>query len=349
MFNSKQVRYKTILRHLLFWLAYFVYEAVSEGWADEDTLKFALEPQFLTAIPVAVLLTYLNLYLLMPRFYYKQKYARYAMAFFALILFGALLNRFLNYAIWIPWDNIHDPSIYANERKDFWITVRIMRNMIKALPVVIVTMLISLMRNDIKKQKNLREMEKEKFSAEMGLLKAQVNPHFFFNTLNSLYSLILNGSNQAAKVVLRLADLMHYMLHEASSEKVPVSSEIKYLENFIGIEQMRFAERLEVSFQYSGDIHDKMIAPLLLLPFVENAFKHSLTESNGWITINLKVTGAWLYLHVENSYNPAPVPLKSGLGLKNVKRRLELTYPGRHQLSLNKNSETFEANLKIEL
>jgi two-component system, LytTR family, sensor kinase len=210
-------------------------------------------------------------------------------------------------------------------------------------------MLIKLMGNSFKQEKLLREIEKEKFSAELGLLKAQINPHFLFNTLNSLYALTLKGSEQASKVVLRLSDLMHYMLYEASTNKVLLKNEIKYLENYISVEQMRFAERLDLSFQCSGDIKGKMIAPLLLLPFVENAFKHGIEDNAGWVTINLKVTGSRLFLKVENSCTVVSKQKGNGMGLKNVKRRLELSYPNDYELTINKTADVFEAELQIDI
>jgi LytS/YehU family sensor histidine kinase len=249
----------------------------------------------------------------------------------------------------MPWDKIHYPEAYKTENKHFWIPVKIFRNAIEDFSVIIITMVIKLARNSYQREKQLREIEQEKFSAEMGLLKAQINPHFFFNTLNSLYALTLKGSDQASNVVLRLSDLMHYMLYDASANKVLLKDEIKHLENYIGIEQMRFADRLELSFRYSGDISGKMIAPLLLLPFIENAFKHGIGDSSGWITINLKVTGNKLFLKVENSSGMPVKTNATGLGLKNVKRRLELIYSGAYELHIAGNTDFFEVDLKLDL
>jgi two-component system LytT family sensor kinase len=349
MHTFKQVRDHAIVRHVIFWVAYILYQSVNNGWEDKDVFAFKLDPELLTGVPICMLVIYVNLYLLMPLFFYPQKYLQYAAWTLLLLLLGGFLQRSSAYAIWVPWDTIHNPAMARLEKTDFWIPVRIFKNAAGNIPVVAITMIIKLMRNAIKQEKNLRELEQEKFNAELGLLKAQINPHFFFNTLNSLYALSLKGSTQASNVVLRLSDLMHYMLHEASAPLVLLQDEIKHLENYIGIEQLRFADRLDLSFQYSGNTHGKMIAPLLLLPFVENAFKHSLAETDGWITINLKVAGSKLFFKVENSYQPPVTPGNSGLGLKNVTRRLELTYPGHHELLINQNDNVFEADLKLDL
>lgn len=349
MRNKQQIRNQSIFQHLLFWLVFFTYQTITYGWDDYDQLSFKLEPMLKTLIPVSLFITYINLYLLMPLYYYHQKYKTYALSFLVLFLTGGLLLRYITHTFTLPWEQLHDPARYKSEVKHFWIPIRILRNSFNLLPVVMITMLIKLMRNAYHQEKNLRELEKEKFTAEMGLLKAQINPHFFFNTLNSLYALTLKGSDQASKVVLRLSELMHYMLYEASAAKVLLKDEISHLENYISIEQMRFADRLDLSFQYSGDINGKMIAPLLLLPFVENAFKHGIADDSGWITINLKVTGNRLFLKVENSYPVNGKAKSHGFGLKNVKRRLDLTYPGQYDLQLHQNDETFEADLKLDI
>jgi sensor histidine kinase YesM len=336
--------YKTIFQHLLFWLSYILYEAVSTNWNDTDRLVIELTPSVIVIIlPVTIILTYINLYILMPLYYYRRRYVYYCIALFMLLLSGGLLMRFFTHEFILPWEKIHNPIRYARENKNFWIPVRILRLAIQAFPVIAITMLIQAMRHAFEHEKKLREAEQQQFSAELGLLKAQINPHFLFNTLNSLYALTLKGSDRAAKLVLRLSDLMHYMLYDAGSDKVLLNNEIKYLENYISIEQMRFVNQLELSFQYAGDTANKMIAPLLLLPFVENAFKHGI----GWITIQLNVVENRLFLTVQNSsamHQPG-----QGLGLKNVRRRLELIYPDNYTLNISSHDDSFEINLKINL
>lgn len=350
MQNKSRIKYQTVIQHLLFWMAFLLSQAISYDWENTDQLTFKLVPAlFTTTIPITIFLTYINLYLLMPAFYYRQKYVNYAATLLIALFAGGLLMRFTTHVFILPWEQIHNPVRYKQENKNFWIPIRILRISFIPFPVIAITMLIELMRNAYRQQKNLRELEKEKFSAEMGLLKAQINPHFFFNTLNSLYGLTLKGSDRAPKVVLRLSELMHYMLYETRSDKVLLEKEISHLENYISIEQMRFADRLDLSFLHSGDISGKTIAPLLLLPFVENAFKHGIANDAGWITITLKVISNTLYLKVENSYPANAKQTGHGLGLVNVKRRLELTYPGNYELHLAKNNDFFEAGLKLNL
>ncbi len=344
---SMQKKSNRILLHVLFWVAYIIYRGFNSGLGDMDAISFHLPINFLGEIPVAIFVSYVNLYLLMPAFYKGKKYFIYASVLLGLLLIGGLIDRYLAYAIFIPLEKVSNPLTYIAENKVFWIPIRILNNAAGIFPVVAATMLIKLMVSSYHYEKKLREIQKEKFVAEMALLRAQINPHFFFNTLNSLYSLILAGSEKAKDVVLQLSGLMHYMLYEAGAEKVLLRNEINYLEDYISVEQMRFAERLDLSFQYSGDIEGKLIAPLLLLPFIENAFKYSVEDNEGWVTINLKVIDNRLFLKVENSSNSIEKPADKGLGLSTVKRRLELIYPGLHTLVINRTKDIFEVDLKL--
>jgi two-component system, LytTR family, sensor kinase len=339
--------YKTISFHVAFWLAYLCYTGVDDGRHHHDALSFHLEPSDVTGMGIAMLVVYANLWLLMPRYYVKQKYWRYFFAVVLLLLAGGLISRFLSWQIWLPRERLADPD--SDEPIEFWILTRIAGDATEIFPVLAISVLIKLMFDANTREKKLRAIEKEKFTAEMSLLKAQINPHFFFNTLNSLYSLSLAQSDRSAAVVLRLSDLMRYMLYEANAHTVLLKDEITYLENYIGIERMRYSERLDLSFQYSGDITGKWISPLLLLPFVENAFKHGIEDSSGWITIDLKVVDTMLYLKVENSFTVPSKPKKPGLGLINVGKRLELAYPGKHGLHINQNDDIYSVALTLQL
>jgi hypothetical protein len=337
---------KTVAVHIAFWLVFIFYSGFDDGYYHHDNWSFRLTPDGVCDILIDILVVYVNLYVLIPLFYAKQKHFRYFSSLLLLLLVGGLITRFLWWRIWLPME----PLAYRSsiDRSTYWIWVRIITDSFSHFPVLAVTVLIKMMFDANAREKKLREIEKEKFTAEMGLLKAQINPHFFFNTLNSLYSLTLTGSKKSAEMVLRLSHLMRYMLYEASANAVWLKDEIAYLENYIIIEQMRFADRLDLSFQCSGDTSGKSISPLLLLPFIENAFKHGIQDNSGWITINLKVDGNFLYLKVENSYTLPAKSKEPGLGLANVKRRLELAYPGKYELNTRQSDDIYSVDLKLE-
>jgi two-component system LytT family sensor kinase len=346
----KNIHYRDLIRHALFWLAYILYQAVAYKWADVDEFDFYLPPQIIAvSVPVTMIITYVNLQVLMPWLYNKRRYILYALFFLLLILTGGILVRLFTHLFVLPWEQVHDPARYQKEIKSFWIPIRIARLSFEAGIVLVITMAFRLMRDSIRREKHLRQVEKEKFTAELNLLKAQINPHFLFNTFNSLYALTLNKSDLAPGLVLRLSQLMHYMLYSTSGDVASLNDEINYLKDYISVEQTRFADRVEISFQCAGVNAEVKIAPLLLLPFVENAFKHGVEEGSGWITINLNYLNGHLFFKVENSYISKAVPGEPGIGLTNVKKRLELLYPGRHCLNITKHDESFEAELKIDL
>jgi len=347
MEKGNSVNYKRLAWHLLFWMAYLAFIIVDDGFDHRDNWNFSFPFEILTDFPIAVLAVYLNLYYLMPSFYWRRKYVGYSIGLIMLLFLGGMAGRFFSWWIWLPMERAADAT--STEPVDFWILARIAKDAADIIPIVAATVFIRVMRNSFNNERKLRSIEQENFTAEMGLLKAQLNPHFFFNTLNSLYSLTLEKSDKSPDVVLKLAELMRYVLYDASASTVLLKDEIMHLKNYLAIEQMRFAERLELSFLYSGDIDGKFIVPLLLLPFVENAFKHGIENNSGWITIDLKVTGNLLNLKVENSFNPKTVPKNVGIGLKNVKRRLELTYPQKHELTIEKDNLAFKIDLKINL
>jgi two-component system LytT family sensor kinase len=335
--------------HLLFWLAFIAYQMVSLGVMNDDFISFNFDVQHITSIPTTIIVCYINLCVLLPKFYDRRKFAIYICFLLLLIFLGSLSIRAWAHFIWREWDRHHFAERYLLDKSQFWIPLRILRNAMQVLSVVALTTFLRLARRSYTTEKIFRELQIEKITAELGYLKAQINPHFFFNTLNSLHALTINTSAEANTLVLKLSDLMHYMLYKTGNSKVPLTEEIKYLEDYISIEQLRFADHLEVSFQYFGDINGQLIAPLLLLPFIENAFKHGITNGSGWVTINLKVNGNVLILRVKNSCHKLTQAHTPGLGIKNLKRRLELTYPNRHELLLKKHEEFHEVFFKIEL
>lgn len=346
----QNIHYRDLIRHGLFWLAYILYTAVTYKWPGVDELGFTLPPQVIgIAIPVTMIMTYVNLLVLMPWLYNRRRYVLYALFFLLLMVTGGILERALTHYFVLPWEAVHDPARYEIEVKELWIPIRIARLSFDIGIVLAITMMFRLMRDHIRREKLLRQIEKEKFTAELNLLKAQINPHFLFNTFNSLYALTLNKSDLAPQLVLRISQLMHYMLYSTSGNEVALNDEINYLKDYISIEQTRFADRVEVSFQCAGVTAGLKIAPLLLLPFVENAFKHGVEEGLGWVTINLNYRDGYLFFKVDNSYASKAIPGKPGIGLANVQQRLNLLYPGRHTLNITKNEESFEAELKIAL
>ena len=206
----------------------------------------------------------------------------------------------------------------------------------------------------IKAEMELKEMEAKQSQAELNLLKSQVNPHFLFNSLNSIYSLILSNSNIAGDAVMKLSDLMRYLLESSKKRKVLVKHEFEFLQNYIDLEKIRLGKKAKVNSTFKGDMSGKIISPLLLIPFIENCFKHgiSVISKVNEIDILLELSENSVKLRTDNNIAPQrinPSSAKSGTGIENVKKRLELLYPDKHQLEINKLDGKYVVDLVIEI
>lgn len=196
----------------------------------------------------------------------------------------------------------------------------------------------------------LKSLKTEKTQAELMMLKTQVNPHFFFNTLNNLYGLTVEKSDKAPEVVLKLSDMMRYTIYEGKKQVVSLQEEIVYLQNYIELQKLRFQKEVEIEFRDSTD-SDYEISPLLFIILLENAFKHgveSLTE-DAYIQMLLNARKGKIFFEIENNFDPEEIKATTGIGLENLRHRLKLTYPGRHKLKIVSEKGKYKVTLEIEL
>jgi sensor histidine kinase YesM len=196
------------------------------------------------------------------------------------------------------------------------------------------------------------ELEKEKVASELKALRAQVNPHFLFNSLNTIYSETLNKSDKAPKLILKLSDMLRYVVDKMDLDRVSLKEEVDYLKNFIELHKERLEQPSKVKLLLSGNFESKNIAPLLLLNFIENCFKHAdLTDEDSFILIELSLRGKELILNNKNTYYNEPTYRTNshGSGIENARRRLELVYPKKYTLTIQKDESTYHLNLKLEL
>ena len=339
--------------HSLFWLSYYVFGAlISLSIHQIYDARFYLE--LLSLMPPDILLVYINLYLLIPALLLKRKFALYFVALLFCLSGVSALGIWLHHLYALAGSPIFAAVSDFNTRN---FAVQFL-NGIYLLGLVTA---IKFLKDWMLQKQQLQEKEKQQVATELNFLRSQVHPHFFFNTLNNLYALTLQKSDQAPEVVLKLADLMSYMLYESGASLVPLEKEINNLENYIELEKLRFGERLDLSFKKEGPTNSIRIPPLLLLAFVENSFKHGMnhTTGEGRIAISLKVLPERLCFSVSNPFEPSSATPagswqqasdeKNGIGLRNVVRRLDLLYGARYQLDLSKEAGIFHVTLKIPL
>jgi two-component system, LytTR family, sensor histidine kinase AlgZ len=201
------------------------------------------------------------------------------------------------------------------------------------------------------KQRAWMHTQQEKITAELQLLKAQVHPHFLFNTLNNIYSFSMENSSKTADLILKLSSLLSYMLHDCKTEKVRLEKEIEVMKNYIDLERERYGSKIEILWNVAGETKDKFVAPLLMLPFLENAFKHGTSEQieKSWLSVDISVKQDVLSCKISNSKNECVPYSEKGIGIANVKQRLEFIYPGNYELSLNDEGRFFVVELLVRV
>lgn len=336
-----------LTRHILFWIAYLIFNSIIYGTFDgKYLLQFKLH---LFYLPVVFAATYFTLYLLMPVYLNNRRYFLFVLLLFISALVFSVIQRLNIYYIVIP---IYFPEML--EKFKFF-SFELVFRILKIYPPVILAASIKLFLEWYQNQQIFQQLEKDKLEAELKFLRSQIHPHFLFNILNSLYALTLKKSEKAPEVVLKLSDLLNYMLYECNAPMVSLKNEIKLINDYIELEKLRYGDKLSMEFNVENSKTDNKIAPLLLLPFVENSFKHGVSKkvSDKWIKIDLSINEDVLLLKIANSKNVnQPGNEQSyteGIGLLNVKRRLDLLYENKYELEINESKDRFEVNLKLKL
>jgi two-component system LytT family sensor kinase len=195
-----------------------------------------------------------------------------------------------------------------------------------------------------------RDLENQRLTAELAFLKSQINPHFLFNSLNSIYSLAYQHSENTPGAILKLSEIMRYMLYECNDNKVDLSKELQYLQNYIDLQKIRFGNKAYINFKVDGQVTDQKIVPLLLIAFIENAFKHGIANDALLpITMYINVNQQHLQFYIQNKKHNNNRDAIGGIGLNNVKRRLDLLYPGKYNLDIRDDIDTYTCELSLVL
>ena len=340
IFSSKY----RIWRHIVFWTVFTfltatIFTSYSQVWSLKRTLFLGL-----VWLPVRILYCYPLMYWVIPQYLLKGKYVSFGVIIFFWLITGSLLNYSFRAYIFIP---LQEALHFNNIVKDPWSP----GSFLLLTTAAGCTSIIVLFKYWFKKQQEWLQAEKEKITAELQLLKAQVHPHFLFNTLNNIYSFSLENSPKTPGLILKLSSLLSYMLYDCKAEEVLLEKETDIMKNYIGLEKERYGNKIEISWDIAGDIKDKYIAPLLMLPFLENAFKHGTSQQleKPWLSVDMSVKQDVLRCKIANSKNELVTLNKNGIGIKNVKKRLEFLYPGKHELKMNDEGNFFVVSLLIEL
>jgi sensor histidine kinase YesM len=339
--NKSNLFLKYKLHHVLFWAIVFIIWYILRV----DDYSSPLKAFAVTLIKVSelALMIYVTNYVLIPQLLYKNKYAVFFAVFVIMVFTSSIikmniLGRLVNNPALIHWTENLKGSLYDNIIPHFFL--------------VIAGAAVKLLLDYGKLQQRMLETAREKAEAELNFLKSQINPHFVFNSLNSVYFLINKENTGAREALHKFSEMLRYQLYEAGGSKIPIEKEIHYLKDYMDLQQLRKDEKYSVEFNCAHDVKEFSIEPLLLVPFVENAFKHIShhTHERNFVKVNmLRVKNHFIFSVVNSWEEQAGTERQGGIGLQNVKRRLELLYPGKHELKIDDSNGQFSVQLNLEL
>ena len=344
MFKNTSYRIP-IKYHFIFWISYFTLNVIRWGSYYED-YWYSFKSNIVT-VTLGMLLAYFHVYFLLPKFLFKKKIVSYIFFFIiGLIIFyivrTELIFVFINENVW--------PESQTPQRAYAFNHILVVF-LIGIYDVGLATT-IKLTTDWIINRKRIETLQETQLKTELQFLKAQIQPHFFFNTLNNLYALTLEKSKQAPEVVLKLSEIMEYILYDAKEPRIRLLNEINYIQNYIDLEKLRYGDKVEVQINMQGELEMLSVPPLLFLPFIENCFKHGTVENNKLnVVIDFEVTNEnILNFRVVNNYNLfTQVKKNHGIGNKNVLRRLELLYKDNFTLNIKTEKQNYIVDLKIQL
>jgi len=338
-------RRRVLLLHLSFWgvyMSFFLYQMISRRSPEVDWERVIT----IAAIQIvfASISSYINYFFFLPRFLKQKNGWIYLVSFavpFAILMFLRInVERY-----WFDGFTGKEDYLYSTRFVVYVITTNLF--------IVIFVGMLRFAVEWLEFEARKKEVENEKLTAELNFLKAQINPHFLFNTLNNLYYLAYSKSENTTEVIAKLSQMMRYMIYDSNHPKVLLSKEIEYMQSYISLERLRLNNQIPITFDISGNPENVWITPLIFITFLENAFKHGVSNSNpkAWVKLSIKLQGKECIYSVENSRTTEHKDNgeKSGIGLQNVKRRLELSYPGQYTLETSETPSAYIVKLNLSL
>jgi len=326
--------------HVFFWFSLYIIFVILD---NRGSLSFIMIKEFINVAFLAMMV-YINIYILFPNYLQKKNMLSHIIS---LAIIALLITPIKTLSLFLWASEFGDFQAYfLQHQKEFFISTFFI-GILSTIYIIISDWLAS--------QREKKELQRQTLKSELKFLKSQINPHFLFNTLNSLYALTLKKSDLAPEIVLKLSEMMRYMLYECNEREVPLSKEINYLKNYLELERIRQGKRMDINFSMRGEVSGQKIAPLMFIPFIENSFKHGISNqiSSGYVNIYLEIDAQEVNMTIENSKAatvPSPSGKKSGgIGLVNVKRRLDLLYPEKYELTIDNDPNTYTVKLSIDL
>lgn len=327
-----------IIRNLVFWLLFTWWH-----FMDRDHIGKFFMPMFVDIILVYGVPAYVNNLWLIPGFLYKRRYILYLILFTALLFITAGISVYTTAILNKLYPGI---DFMGNSPKSIFY---------HAFPCLWVFMMLAFgkyLSDVLANQRKIEELQNQKLASELESLKSQINPHFLFNALNTIYGMARRTNMETADAVMKLSDILRYVLYDCNDDSIKLEKEIEHLQQYIAFVRLRVHNKENIHLNIQGEPNGHTIAPLLLMPFIENAIKHGLGKhsQNSWVDVKLDISETALSFKCANSnYNRHLVSSGNGIGLKNVRRRLELLYPENHHLKITDDPSQYTVQLNIQL
>ena len=345
--KNTNVKIPRIALHIAFWALYLAFFVIQWGLHDDNPDYQRLILQLSLTMPVDIAAAYFTVYVLMQHFLLRKKYVLFTVSVLlsagVFIIIQRIILFYITYPTWYP----DSPSF---QNMTFW-GINPFSSFINIYTVVGLFAAIKLLKYWYEDQRIRSELENQNKTSEIALLRSQVNPHFLFNTLNNIDTLISRNQDMASDAIMKLSDIMRYMLYDASTDKVMLEQEIEYIQSYIALQLLRVKDQNFVKFTIKGEYKSKLVAPMLFIPFVENAFKHGLKSvPSPGIEMLLEVSKQGIFFELENYFIDQGDKSKdesSGIGLANVRRRLDLIYPDKYELTISSGQGKYKTTLKL--
>lgn len=332
---------RKIVYHSIFWLVVLVILTIFEGF--QNGFFFTFSNEVINVLFFAVIV-YFNLYYLIPNYLTKKRFLTYCTLLVLSAILITPLRIIVFYFKFADWP-LRQAQLLDDQYYYFLISFFIAGS----------STIFKIIGDWARQLREQQELQTQTMQSELRFLKSQINPHFLFNTLNNLYALTLKKDDKAPEIVIKLSEMMRYMLYECNERRVLLQKEVNYIRNYLDLEKLRQGKNVDISFSVEGEAGEQQIAPLMFIPFLENSFKHGLNNhiSKGFVNIKMKIKNREVDFFIENSKPDTP-PVQSprrsgGIGLVNVKRRLDLLYPRQYELQIDDTPKSYAVTLKLDL